>query len=51
MSRHWGRGTLSSFDGQRFPSADKVRNAKALPRYFGYGKGLTFYTWTSDQFT
>ena len=22
-----------------------------MPRYFGYGKGLTFYTWTSDQFT
>jgi TnpA family transposase len=22
-----------------------------LPRYFGYGKGLTFYTWTSDQFS
>jgi len=23
----------------------------ALPRYFGYGKGITFYTWTSDQFS
>ena len=22
-----------------------------MPRYFGYGKGLTFYTWTSDQFS
>src|SRR5512135_2961763 len=51
MSRRWGGGTLSSSDGQRFPVAGKVRNATALPRYFGYGKGLTFYTWTSDQFS
>jgi TnpA family transposase len=28
-----------------------VRNARALPRYFGYGEGLTFYTWSSDQFS
>ena len=20
-----------------------------MPKYFGYGKGLAFYTWTSDQ--
>ena len=51
LSRHWGGGTLSSSDGQRFPASGKVRNATALPRYFGYGKGVTFYTWTSDQFS
>ena len=44
LSRHWGGGTLSSSDGQRFPAAGKVRNAAALPRYFGYGRGVTFYT-------
>ena len=22
-----------------------------MPRYFGYGRGVTFYTWTSDQFS
>jgi TnpA family transposase len=49
MSRRGG--TLSSSDGQRFPASGKVRNATALPRYFGYGKGVTFYTWTSDQFS
>jgi TnpA family transposase len=49
LSQHWGGGTLSSSDGQRFPVAVKNRKAKALPRYFGYGRGLTFYTWTSDQ--
>ncbi len=51
LSHLWGGGTLSSSDGQRFPVAGKVRNATALPRYFGYGKGITFYTWTSDQFS
>ena len=51
LSRSWGGGTLSSSDGQRFPVSGKVRMATALPRYFGYGKGVTFYTWTADQFS
>lgn len=46
LSGYWGGGTLSSSDGQRFPTSGKVRNAKALPNYFGYGKGITFYTHT-----
>jgi TnpA family transposase len=25
--------------------------ATALPRYFGYCKGVTFSTWTADQFS
>jgi len=48
LSQRWGGGTMSSSDGQRFPVAVKARNARALPRYL-HGKGLTFYTWTSDQ--
>jgi TnpA family transposase len=51
LSQSWGSGTLSSSDGQRFPVSGKIRLATALPRYFGYGKGVTFYTWTSDQFS
>ena len=51
LSQHWGSGTLSSSDGQRFPVSVKSLNATALPRYFGYGRGVTFYTWTSDQFS
>ena len=45
LSRFWGSGTLSSSDGQHFPVTVKSKKAVALPRYFGYGKGLTFYTW------
>ena len=31
--------------------AVRSQTATAIPRYFGYGRGLTFYTWTSDQFS
>ena len=51
LSQIWGGGTLSSSDGQRFPVSVKTRNAVSVPRYFGYGKGLTYYTWTSDQYS
>lgn len=51
IAAHWGDGTLSSSDGQRFPTSGKIRNAQALPKYFGYGKGVTFYTHTSDQYS
>jgi TnpA family transposase len=51
LGKLWGGGTLSSSDGQRFPVAVRSRKATPLPRYFGYGRGLTFYTWTSDQWS
>lgn len=51
LSKYWGNGTLSSSDGQRFLAPIKTKNATALPKYFGYGRGLTFYSWTSDQFS
>lgn len=51
LSRYWGDGTFSSSDGQRFAMARKARKATPLPRYFGYGRGLTFLTWTSNQYS
>ncbi|MFQ4142457.1 Tn3 family transposase [Chlorogloeopsis sp. ULAP02] len=51
LSQLWGGGMLSSSDGQRFPVKGSVRQGRPLPRYFGYGKGITFYSWTSDQFS
>ena len=51
LSRLWGGGILSSSDGQRFPAKGSIRQARSIPRYFGYGKGITFYSWTSDQFS
>ncbi len=49
LSQVWGGGTLSSSDGQRFPVAVKNTQATALPRYFGYGRGVTFYTWLKGR--
>ena len=51
LSQLWGGGILSSSDGQRFPAKGSIRKARALPKYFGYRKGVTFYSWTSDQFS
>ena len=51
LSAAWGAGMLSSSDGQRFPVSGDVASARPLPRYFGYGRGVTYYTWTSDQFS
>ena len=51
LSLVWGSGTLSSSDGQRFLVRGDTRKARAQPRYFGYGKGVTSYSWTSDQLT
>lgn len=49
LAQLWGDGTFSSSDGQRFVVSVKTANAQALPRYFGLGRGLSYYTWTSDQ--
>ena len=51
ISRMWGLGTLSSSDGQRLPVSGRNRKARTILRYFGYRRGITFYTWTSDQFS
>lgn len=49
LSQAWGSGTLSSSDGQRFPLISQNRHARRMPPSLGYGMGVTFYSWTSDQ--
>lgn len=46
----WGDGTFSSSDGQRFPVQVKAANAGALPRYFGFGRGLSVLTSVTDHY-
>jgi len=48
MSSLWGGGTLSSSDGQRFPTKGKSITARALSRYF-VDEGISTYTHVSDQ--
>jgi hypothetical protein len=49
LRQMWGSGLLSSSDGQRFPVSGKNRHARSFPPTLGYGQGLTFDSWTSDQ--
>lgn len=50
LAKHWGSGGFSSSDGQRFVVSVPSRSRAALPRYFGYGRGLTIMSWTADQY-
>nr|WP_254679021.1 Tn3 family transposase [Arthrobacter sp. 24S4-2] len=44
----FGTGTLSSSDGQRFPTRGKSITARAMSRYFA-NEGLSTYTHVTDQ--
>ncbi len=44
----FGTGTLSSSDGQRFPTRGKSTTARPLSRYFA-NEGLSTYTHVTDQ--
>jgi hypothetical protein len=49
-ARLWGDGTFSSSDGQRFAVSVKALNAGALPRYFGFGRGISVLTSVTDHY-
>ncbi|NET91488.1 MAG: Tn3 family transposase [Kamptonema sp. SIO1D9] len=47
----WGGGEVASADGMRFVVPVRTLNAGANSKYFGQGRGITYYNYTSDQFT
>lgn len=51
LTQHWGGGEVASADGLRFVVPVRTVNAGPNPKYFGVGKGITYYNFTSDQFT
>ena len=51
LAQEWGDGRFSSSDGKRYPVGVHSPEARAVGRYFGRGRGVTFYVWTSDQHT
>jgi TnpA family transposase len=54
LAQAWGGGELASADGLRFVVPVRTINAAPNPKYFGQGRGargVTFYNFTSDQFT
>lgn len=51
LAQQWGGGEVASADGIRFVVPVRTINAGPNPKYFGVGRGVTYYNFTSDQFT
>jgi len=51
LAQAWGGGEVASADGLRFVVPVRTVNAGPNPKYFGTGRGVTYYNFTSDQFT
>ena len=51
LAQVWGGGEVASADGLRFVVGVRTLNAAPSSKYFGTGRGITYYNFTSDQFT
>lgn len=51
LAQAWGGGEVASADGVRFVVPVRTINAGPNPRYFGVGRGVTYFNYTSDQFS
>jgi len=51
LTQVWGGGEVASADGLRFVVPVRTLNAGPNSKYFGVGRGVTYYNFTSDQFT
>jgi TnpA family transposase len=51
LAQTWGGGEVASADGLRFVVPVRTLNAGPNSKYFGVGRGITYYNFTSDQFT
>ncbi len=51
LAQPWGGGEVASADGLRFVVPIKTVHAGPNPKYFGIGRGVTYYNLVSDQFT
>jgi len=51
LARAWGGGEVASADGLRFVVPVRTVHAGPNPKYFGFGRGVTYYNLTSNQFT
>ncbi|MGG5173242.1 Tn3 family transposase [Pseudarthrobacter sp. J1738] len=49
VARSWGGGLLASVDGLRFVVPVRTINAAPNPKYFGHGRGLTWFNAVNDQ--
>ena len=51
LAQAWGGGEVASADGLRFVTPIRTINAVPNRKYFGSGRGVTYYNFTSDQLT
>jgi TnpA family transposase len=51
LAEAWGGGEVASADGLRFVVSVRTLNAGPNPKYFGSGRGITYYNFVSDQLT
>ena len=51
LVQYWGGGEVASADGLRFVVPIRTLNAGPNSKYFPVGRGITYYNFTSDQFT
>ena len=51
LARAWGGGEVASADSLRFVVPVRTVHAGPNPKYFGIGRGVTYYNLVSDQFT
>jgi TnpA family transposase len=51
LAQRWGGGDVASADGLRFVTPVRTLNAGPNRKYFGSDRGLTYYNFTSNQFT
>jgi TnpA family transposase len=51
LAQQWGGGEVASADGQRFVVPIRTLNAAPNPKYFGVRRGVTLFSFTSDQYT
>lgn len=51
LARQWGGGEVASADGMRFVVPVQTVHAGPNPKYFGAGRGITWYNLLSDQFS
>jgi TnpA family transposase len=51
LAQQWGGGHVASADGQRFKVPVESLTAAPSYKYFGEGRGITYFTFMSDQFS
>lgn len=49
LAQAWGGGEVASADGMRFVVPVRTVHAGPNPKYFGFGRGVTWYNLLSDQ--